>query len=100
MGLDGPDSEEGRVGGARRELFLTMNATALRAPYPGPETNQAAFPAAYARLADLKLPAQVLWGDADFPHIQQRCVPLVQADRKSTRLTSSHSCASRLPASA
>src|SRR3546814_19859049 len=37
------------------------------------------FPAAYARLADLKLPAQVLWGDADFPHIQQRCVHLVQA---------------------
>lgn len=79
MWLDGPDSEEGRVGGAVRELFLTMNATALNAPDPGPETNPAAFPAAYARLADLKLPAQVLWGDADFPHIQQRCVHLVQA---------------------
>jgi len=79
MWLDGPDSEEGRVGGAVRELFLTMNATALHAPDPGAETNPAAFPAAYARLADLKLPAQVLWGDADFPHIQQRCVHLVQA---------------------
>src|SRR3546814_14140465 len=79
MWLDGPDSEEGRVGGARRELFLTMNATALRAPDPGPETNQAAFPAAYARLADLTLPAPVLWGDADFPHLQQRCVHLVQS---------------------
>ena len=79
MWLDGPDSEEGRVGGAVRELFLTMNATALNAPDPGAETNPAAFPAAYARLADLKLPAQVLWGDADFPHIQQRCVHLVQA---------------------
>ena len=79
MWLDGPDCEEGRVGGAIRELFLTMNATALHAPDPGPETNPAAFPAAYARLADLKLPAQVLWGDADFPHIQQRCVHLVQA---------------------
>ncbi|HMA15147.1 MAG TPA: alpha/beta hydrolase [Kiloniellaceae bacterium] len=79
MWLDGPDSEEGRVGGAVRDLFLTMNATALNAPDPGAETNPAAFPAAYARLADLKLPAQVLWGDADFPHIQQRCVHLVQA---------------------
>src|SRR3546814_4716683 len=56
-----------------------MNATALYAPDPGPETNPAAFPAAYARLADLTLPAQVLWGDGDFPHIQQRCVHLVQA---------------------
>src|SRR3546814_16064541 len=72
-------AEEGRGVGARRELFLTMNATALRAPDPGPETNQAAFPAAYGRLADRKLPAQVLLGDADFPHIQQRCVHLVQA---------------------
>src|SRR3546814_17964516 len=63
MWLDGPDSEEGRVGGALRELFLAMNATALYAPDPGPETNPAAFPAAYARLADLTLPAQVLWGD-------------------------------------
>jgi pimeloyl-ACP methyl ester carboxylesterase len=77
--LDGPDSEEGRVGGAVRNLFLEMNGTALYAPEPGRETNPAAFPAAYARLADLKLPAQVVWGDLDFPHIQQRCVHLVQA---------------------
>jgi pimeloyl-ACP methyl ester carboxylesterase len=79
MWLDGPDSDEGRVGGAVRDLFLAMNAAALYAPDPGPETNPAAFPAAYARLADLNLPAQVLWGDLDFPHIQQRCVHLVQA---------------------
>ncbi|MGD1878837.1 MAG: alpha/beta fold hydrolase [Kiloniellaceae bacterium] len=79
MWLDGPGSEEGRVGGAVRDLFLAMNATALYAEDPGRETNPAAFPAAYARLADLKMPAQVVWGDADFPHIQQRCVHLVQA---------------------
>lgn len=79
MWLDGPGSEEGRVGGALRDLFLEMNGTALYAPEPGRETNPAAFPAAYARLADLKLPAQVVWGDLDFPHIQQRCVHLVQA---------------------
>src|SRR3546814_1630582 len=85
MWLDGPDSEEGRVGGALRELFLAMNATALYASDPGPETNPAAFPAAYARLADLTLPAQVLWGDGDFPHIQQRCVHLVQAIPRALR---------------
>jgi len=79
MWLDGPASEEGRVGGAVRDLFLAMNGTALYAEDPGRETNPAAFPAAYARLADLKMPAQVVWGDADFPHIQQRCVHLVQA---------------------
>ncbi len=79
MWLDGPGSEEGRVGGAVRDLFLEMNGTALYAPEPGRETNPAAFPAAYARLADLKLPAQLVWGDLDFPHIQQRCVHLVQA---------------------
>ena len=79
MWLDGPNSEEGRVGGALRELFLAMNGTALYAPDPGAETNPAAFPAAYARLAELALPAQVVWGDGDFPHIQQRCVHLVQA---------------------
>ncbi len=77
--LDGPASEEGRVGGPARDLFLTMNDTALYASDPGPETNPAAFPVAYARLAHLDLPAQVIWGDADFPHIQQRCVHLVQA---------------------
>src|SRR3546814_19049583 len=44
MWLDGPDSEEGRVGRARRQLFLTLTATALRAPDPGTEPTQAALP--------------------------------------------------------
>jgi pimeloyl-ACP methyl ester carboxylesterase len=79
MWLDGPGSEEGRVGGAVRELFLTMNATALYADDPGGETNPAAFPVAYSRLEKIAQPAQVIWGDGDFPHIQQRCVHLVQA---------------------
>jgi pimeloyl-ACP methyl ester carboxylesterase len=79
MWLDGPGSEEGRVGGAVRDLFLTMNGANLYAPDPGRETNQAAFPAAYTRLKDLTLPVQVVWGDGDFAHLQQRCVHLVQA---------------------
>ena len=35
MWLDGPGAEEGRVGGAARELFLDMNGRALRAEDPG-----------------------------------------------------------------
>lgn len=77
--LDGPASEEGRVGGAVRQLFLEMNAIALDAADPGVEANPAASPPAYARLAQLAHPTQVIWGDRDFPHIQQRCVHLVQA---------------------
>lgn len=84
MWLDGPGSEEGRVGGALRDLFLTMNATALYADDPGRETNPAAFPPAYARLAEVTVPVQVVWGDADFPHLQQRCVHLVQAMPQAT----------------
>jgi pimeloyl-ACP methyl ester carboxylesterase len=30
------------------------------------------------------MPAQVVWGDSDFPHIQQRCVHLVQAMPQAT----------------
>ena len=77
--LDGPASEEGRVGGPARDLFLEMNALALDAPDPGLEENPAAAPPAYARLAQLGQPTQVIWGDRDFPHMQQRCVHLVQA---------------------
>ena len=77
--LDGPASEEGRVSGAARQLFLEMNGVALDAADPGVETNPAASPPAYARLAQLGQPTQVIWGDRDFPHVQQRCVHLVQA---------------------
>jgi pimeloyl-ACP methyl ester carboxylesterase len=79
MWLDGPGGDEGRVGGALRDLFLDMNGVALKAPEPGNETNPDALTAAYTRLADLRLPAQVIWGDLDFPHIQERCMHLVQA---------------------
>lgn len=79
MWLDGPGGGEGRVGGALRDLFLDMNGIALKAPEPGDETNPAVSPAAYTRLAELELPTQVIWGDLDFPHIQQRCLHLVQA---------------------
>ena len=77
--LDGPASEEGRVGGALRRLFLDMNGRALAAADPGFEENPASEPPAYDRLGQLGQPTQVIWGDRDFPHMQQRCVHLVQA---------------------
>lgn len=76
--LDGPAREEGRVSGPLRDLFLEMNGIALRAADPGEQNPPSGAPA-YRRLGELDLPAQVVWGDADFPHVQQRCNHLVQA---------------------
>ena len=77
--LDGPAAEEGRVSGRLRSLFLDMNAIALNAEDPGPPNSPADARPAYRRLHELAAPTQVLWGDADFPHMQQHCNHLVQA---------------------
>lgn len=69
LSLDGPLAEEGRVGGVIRRLFLDMNAIALRSPSTG--SNLDTVPA-YDRVVDLRMPAHVLWGELDFPHIQER----------------------------
>lgn len=68
--LDGPLAAEGRVTGDARRLFLDMNAIALRSPPPG--TNRDVDPA-YGLLGELTMPALVIWGEFDFPHIQGRC---------------------------
>jgi len=72
--LDGPLAPEGRVGGAPRELFLDMNELALRAERRGTEIEP---PSAWERVPQIGVPALVLWGDLDFPHIAQRCSYLV-----------------------
>lgn len=77
--LDGPAAEEGRVSGRLRSLFLDMNGIALNATDPGPLNSPADPRPAYRRLHELAAPTQVLWGDADFPHMQQHCNHLVQA---------------------
>lgn len=65
--LDGPLAAEGRVGGELRELFLDMNAIALRAP----ELTQVANPpAALGKCEGLATPVLLLWGALDFPHMQ------------------------------
>lgn len=67
--LDGPEQDEGRVGGAARELFLAMNGRALAAPEPGPQPDR---PSAWDRLADIVVPTLVVAGDLDVPHVRQR----------------------------
>jgi len=74
--LDGPGAPEGRVGGAVRELFMAMNAIALRAPDPGSAIEPAT--AAWERLETIAVPTLVIWGDLDLPHLQARCEALVQ----------------------
>lgn len=74
--LDGPLAPEGRVKGPARQLFLDMNAIALRSPPSGASLDVApAFP----RLGDIQMPSFVIWGDLDFPHIQERCRHLASA---------------------
>ncbi|HWT22199.1 MAG TPA: alpha/beta hydrolase [Solirubrobacteraceae bacterium] len=65
--LDGPAAEEGRVGGAARELFLDMNGRALRAADPGEEAELAP---AWPRLGEIAVPTVVLLGRLDAEDIQ------------------------------
>jgi len=68
--LDGPLQPEGRVTGEARRLFLDMNAIALRSPLIGSNLDVAP---AFHRLGEISAPSLVIWGDLDFPHIQERC---------------------------
>ncbi|WP_244425132.1 alpha/beta hydrolase [Bradyrhizobium sp. STM 3843] len=70
MWLDGPLQPEGRVSGELRRLFTAKNALALQAPPIG--TNLDVAPA-FPRLSEISAPSLVIWGDFDFPHIQERC---------------------------
>jgi len=65
--LDGPGAEEGRVGGAARELFLEMNGRALRAEDPG---ERADVQAAWPRLGEITAPTLMLIGRLDGDDIQ------------------------------
>lgn len=73
--LDGPTSKNGRITGASRDLFLDMNGTALRHQELPQEQDP---PSAMDRLDQLRVPTLVIWGDLDFPHIQERCAMLVE----------------------
>jgi pimeloyl-ACP methyl ester carboxylesterase len=65
---------KGRVTGPARQLFLDMHAIALRSPPVGADLDVAPnFP----RLAEIAVPARVICGDFEFPHIQERCRQIV-----------------------
>jgi pimeloyl-ACP methyl ester carboxylesterase len=68
--LDGPLAPEGRVTGPARDLLLDMNGIALRSPPFGSEVD---VPSLFHRLTEVAVPTLVVWGDLDFPHVQQRC---------------------------
>ncbi|MGJ4996021.1 alpha/beta fold hydrolase [Bradyrhizobium sp. HKCCYLS3077] len=67
--LDGPLAPNGRVSGELRDMFLQKNAAALRAAPVGASLD---VTPAFPRLGEITAPALVIWGDLDFPHIQER----------------------------
>lgn len=78
--LDGPAQPEGRVGGNLRLLLLDMSANALRADPPGRETTRLD---SHARFRELKMPVELVSGEYDFPHINERSMKLSGQTRRS-----------------
>ncbi|MCP3467183.1 MULTISPECIES: alpha/beta fold hydrolase [unclassified Bradyrhizobium] len=68
--LDGPLAPEGRVAGPARDLLLDMNGIALRSAPFGSDIDIQPF---FHRLSDVAVPTLVIWGDLDFPYVQERC---------------------------
>ncbi|MGY8677186.1 alpha/beta hydrolase [Bradyrhizobium sp. UFLA05-153] len=68
--LDGPLAPEGRVAGPARDLLLDMNGIALRSAPFGSDIDIQPF---FHRLSEVAVPTLVIWGDLDFPYVQERC---------------------------
>ena len=66
--LDGPLAPEGRVTGPARDLLLDMNGIALHASPGGSDID---IPPVFHRLAEIVVPTLVVWGNLDFPHVQE-----------------------------
>lgn len=79
--LDGPLAPEGRVSGPARDLLLDMNGIALRSPPVGSDVD---VPQIYHRLGEIKVPCLVIWGDLDFPFVQDRCRHVVASVRNGS----------------
>ena len=73
MWLDGPRSADGRVQGSARDLFLRMNIIPLKSPSPGKDE---AAKDSFKKLSKIAAPTLLIWGDLDFPHLQERCALL------------------------
>lgn len=67
--LDGPLSEQGRVDGAARDLFLTMNGGRLEMP---PLNQEEEADSAIDALHQIQAPTLLVVGELDFPHIIER----------------------------
>ena len=76
--LDGVVGTEGRVAGATRELFLTMNRQALSAPPTGKEDRTSR---AWLRLEEISVPTLVLVGELDLVEFQARSESAAQRIR-------------------
>lgn len=76
--LDGPAGPEGRVGGPARELFLAMNAIALRAEAESPAGAGNSEIDVWSRLAEITVPVIVAWGELDIEVLNDRCRELVE----------------------
>lgn len=76
--LDGPAGPEGRVSGPARELFLAMNAIALRAEAESTEETGDSEIDAWSRLAEIAVPVTVAWGELDIAALNERCQELVE----------------------
>lgn len=71
--LDGPGQPEGRVGGAARELALSMNAIVLA---NGGEDVGGSGLDTWARVEEIHVPATVAYGTFDLPALKERCEEL------------------------
>lgn len=78
--LDGPAQTEGRVGGNLRQLFLDMNGIALRADPAGKDGDNLD---GYSRFRELKIPIEIVSGEFDFPHINERSLKLSGQARRA-----------------
>ena len=65
--LDGPLADEGRVGGAARELFLDMNRIALAAEDPGEKGD---IVEAWDRLGEITVPTLLMIGALDLQYLK------------------------------
>lgn len=75
MWLDGPSSPEGRVSGAARDLFLSMNAIALS--HDAEDRSLPSEVDAWHRLSEIRVPVTIAWGDLDVPVLIDRSRHLV-----------------------
>ena len=76
--LDGPAGPEGRVGGPVRELFLVMNAIALRSEAESAAGTGNSELDAWSRLAEITVPVTVAWCELDIDVLNDRCRNLVE----------------------